>query len=130
MVFQPVYRCLKKIGNTDHISAWKSKGLSDESIRPPATSCSVIKLYWCRPSIKFDRQCLRQDKVKFNLKNLMNIYIFYEINLWPFKQSVDVTSRNFLFGAVKLTKNSTDFKRYKYFEYRIGLTLNFFVNWW
>ena len=36
--------------------------------------------------------------------------------------------RNFLFGAVKLTKNSTDFKRYKYFEYRIGLTLNFFVN--
>ena len=38
MVFQPVYRCLKKIGNTDHISAWKSKGLSDESIRSSATS--------------------------------------------------------------------------------------------
>ena len=37
-MFQPIYRCFKKIGNTDHISVWKSKGVSDESIKPPATS--------------------------------------------------------------------------------------------
>ena len=37
-VFQPMCRCFKKISNTDHISAWKSKGLSDESIKPPSTS--------------------------------------------------------------------------------------------
>ena len=29
-----MYRYFKKIGNTDHISEWKSKGLSDESINP------------------------------------------------------------------------------------------------
>ena len=27
-----------KIGNTDHISEWKSKGLSDEVIKPPTSS--------------------------------------------------------------------------------------------
>ena len=27
-----------KFGNADHISSWKSKGLSDESINPPTTS--------------------------------------------------------------------------------------------
>ena len=26
------------ITNTDHISSWKSKGLSNESIKPPTTS--------------------------------------------------------------------------------------------
>ena len=38
LVLQSVYRYFKKIGNTDHISAWKSKGLSDESIKPSTTS--------------------------------------------------------------------------------------------
>ena len=32
LVFQPIYRFFKKIGNTSHISAWKSKGLSDEPL--------------------------------------------------------------------------------------------------
>ena len=29
---------LKKFGNTDHISEWKSKGLPDEVIKTPATT--------------------------------------------------------------------------------------------
>ena len=33
-----MYKYFKKIGNTDYISMWKSKGLSDEVIKPPATS--------------------------------------------------------------------------------------------
>ena len=33
-----MYKYFKKIGNTDHISEWKSKGLSDEVIKPPTTS--------------------------------------------------------------------------------------------
>ena len=37
-MFQSTYRYFKKIGNTDHISAWESKGLYDESIKLPATS--------------------------------------------------------------------------------------------
>ena len=33
-----MYKCFKKIGSTDHILAWKPKGLSDEIINPPFTS--------------------------------------------------------------------------------------------
>ena len=56
--------------------------------------------------IKFDSQCLKQGKVTFSNDTVVNIYIVYEINLWPFKQSVDLTWRNSSFGAVKLTKNA------------------------
>ena len=37
-VFQPMYRYFKLISNAKYISSWISKGLSDESIKPPATS--------------------------------------------------------------------------------------------
>ena len=48
----------------------------------------------------------------------MNIYIVYEISLWPFKQTVDFTLGNSLFGAVQLTKNA-DFHKYKYSRHDI-----------
>ena len=32
-----MYKFFKKICNTDHIAAWKSKGLSDENIKPPSS---------------------------------------------------------------------------------------------
>ena len=37
-VFQPLNKYFKVITNTDYVSSWKSKGLSAESIKPPATS--------------------------------------------------------------------------------------------
>ena len=41
LVFQPANRYFKVIANTNYISKWKSKGLSDESIKHPATSFSI-----------------------------------------------------------------------------------------
>ena len=38
LVFQPMYRHFTIIANTDYISSWKSKGLSDESFKPSTTS--------------------------------------------------------------------------------------------
>ena len=38
LFFQPVYKYLKNIANRDHISALKSKGLSDDRIKSPAAS--------------------------------------------------------------------------------------------
>ena len=35
LVFQPINRYFKVIANTKYISSWKSKGLSDEIIKPP-----------------------------------------------------------------------------------------------
>ena len=36
LVFQPINRYFK-IGNSDYVLSWKSKGLSAESITPPST---------------------------------------------------------------------------------------------
>ena len=38
LVFQPINRYFKVIDNTKNISSWKSKGSSDETIKPLATS--------------------------------------------------------------------------------------------
>ena len=38
LIFQPMYRYFRKIGNTERISSWKSKGLLDEIIKPSTTS--------------------------------------------------------------------------------------------
>ena len=38
LIFQPVYRYFKTVTNANHISSWKSKGLSAESIKPLVTS--------------------------------------------------------------------------------------------
>ena len=35
LVFQPIIRYFKLIASTFYIWSWRSKGLSDESIRPP-----------------------------------------------------------------------------------------------
>ena len=43
LVFQPVKKYFKKIGNTESISSWESKGLSDEIIKPPNTSDNSLK---------------------------------------------------------------------------------------
>ena len=37
-MFQPISRYFKIITNTKYILSWKSKGLSDKTIKPPATS--------------------------------------------------------------------------------------------
>ena len=38
LVSQPIFKYFKIIANTKLISSWKSKGLSDETITPYATS--------------------------------------------------------------------------------------------
>ena len=67
-----MYKYFKKIGKTDHISSWESNGLSDEIIKPPATSnnslAPTLKYTGKRVYVKFNGCCLKQDKITFNLK--------------------------------------------------------------
>ena len=75
---------MKKIGNTEHSSAWKFKEMPDGSITYPATSGNSFApsgIYiGVRLRVKYDSQCLKQDKVTFTHRKVMNIYTFYEIN--------------------------------------------------
>ena len=54
--------------------------------------------------VKFDGSYLKRDKVTFTHKQVLNIYIVYEVNLWPLNVSENFALRNSLFGAVKLIK--------------------------
>ena len=109
LVFQPMYKYFKKIADTDHISGWKSKVLSDESMNPPATSDNSLAPSWSyigtKTRVKFVGSCLKQDKVIFTHEKTVNIYIFYEINLWDRRYDDYPILESSLFGEVKLVKN-------------------------
>ena len=96
---------------SDHSSivlSWKSKGLSDESITAPTTSNKCLDpslaFVGTKARVRFNRDCLKQEKITFNHRKIVNIYIAYEI-----EKSVNISSypmlENCLFGAVKLTKH-------------------------
>ena len=52
----------------------------------------------------------------FSHKQIVNIYVNNEINLWPFTVDKFFVLRNSLFQAFKLTKNA-DLDKYKYSGY-------------
>ena len=59
----------KKFGNTDHILVCNSKGLSDESIKSPATSdknlLPSLNYIGTKKRGKFNVSSLKQDKIIF-----------------------------------------------------------------
>ena len=116
----------KKTGNTERVSEWKSKGLSDEVIKPSDnTLAPTVKYTGKRMYVKFNGSCLTQDKITFNHIKIVNIYIVYHLK--SSLNNFDPTLENFFFGggggAVKLSKNS-DIDKYKYSGYGIRFDAN------
>ena len=66
------------------------------------------KLIWMNNSkirLKFKGSYLKQeDKAPYTPKNVVNLFIVYELDTWSRDLSTDVTLKDCLFGAVKLTK--------------------------
>ena len=83
LIFQLVHKYIKTDANTKYISEWKSKGLSDESIKPFLTSNNsltpLIDYYDYYIRLKFNGSILRQPKVSYTHGKIVNIYIVYEI---------------------------------------------------
>ena len=102
------------MSNTKYISEWKSKGLSDENIKPPSTSDNslspLIDYLGNKIRLKFNGGCLKQqNKLTYTHGTIVNIYIVYELGpSGPFND--DPTLKNAFFGAVKLVKNA-DFEK-------------------
>ena len=61
LVFQPMYRYFKTIALTKYILSSKPKGLSDESVKPPATSDNSLS-----PSIDY-----LGNKIRLNLMEVV-----------------------------------------------------------
>ena len=83
-VFQPIFRYFRRIDNTDYVLEWKSKELSDESIKSPSVPNNILdnSLNYLGSTIraKFNISCLKEGKITFNNGKTVNIYIVYEIN--------------------------------------------------
>ena len=82
LVFQPIKRYFKINGK--YISSWKSKGLSDETITPYATSDNsltpLIDYYDRKVGVKFNKGCLKQpNKLTYDYGRKVNIYIVYKL---------------------------------------------------
>ena len=123
LVFQIVSRYFKTVSaNDSNILSWKSKGLPDESIKPPSASNKMLNdtvdYVGTKARVRFNGDCLKQDKISFDHGKIVNICIAYEI-----ERSVDISSyqtlENYLFGAVELIKH-IDVALYKHSGYGIG----------
>ena len=102
--------------------------MSDESIKPLSTFNKMVNpsvnYFGTKAKVKFNGDCLKQDKILFDHGKLVNIYTVYEID-----QFVNINSyptlENCLLGAVKLTKH-IDIDLFKYSGYGIRFEKNFF----
>ena len=96
--------------------------MNDESIKAPITSNKFLDpsldFVGTKMRVKFSGDCLKEKKITFNHRKVVNAYIVYEI-----ERSVNISSyptlENCLFGEVKLTKH-IDVDQYKYSGYGIG----------
>ena len=73
LVFQRIFKYLKFIANTDYVSGWKSKGLSNESIRAISTSDDSLMPnldYYddFKVRVNFTESFLKQPKLSSRIK--------------------------------------------------------------
>ena len=113
-------RSFKTDNNSAYISEWRSKGLSNEAIKPPKVGNNnltpQINYYGHHLRAIFSGSCLQQSKIDSNKK--ISFYIVYELRASSSSIN-DPTLQNCLFGTVTLTKN-VDIGNYKYSGYGIG----------
>ena len=79
-MFQPILWYFQKIATSNNISAQKSKGFSDEIIKPPSASnhSPTLLLNHSNTKIKlvFDGSCFKnKKKMTFTHKKVVNVYI-------------------------------------------------------
>ena len=89
----------------------------DESFKPPSTpdispNPGINLIDGGETQVIFDRSFLKQDRITFTLKTVLNFYIVYEINLWPLNLDSQIVLLNCLFGAIKLNKNAFNHSGY------------------
>ena len=123
LVFIPMGKYFKLnsiAGVIDRVLSWQSKGISNESIKPPTTSNNSLnpRLSYNNTKIRVQYTgSLKQPKFTFTHKKVVNIYIVYELDASSSHDN-DPTIKHCLFGAVTLTKNA-DIEKYKYSGYGI-----------
>ena len=106
-----------------YILSWKSRVLHDKKIKAIITTSYLLNLRiniydMGKIRIKFNGSFLNRFPPTMPHKNIVNIYIVYEITS-NYSDNNYPTLENCLCGSVKLTKNA-DIDKYGYFGYGIG----------
>ena len=72
----------KSIGNTEKISEWKSKGLPDELVKPPANNklAREVSYVGTKTRVEFNGSYFKQDTLIFSHGTIVNIYTVYELS--------------------------------------------------
>ena len=106
LVFLPIKKYFKLnlvVNTADYVLSWKSKGLSNESIKTPTTTDNSLtpelNYYGTKTKIKFTGSCLKQSSHILTHKKIVNINIVYELAASSSHDS-NPTIKNCLFGAV------------------------------
>ena len=102
----------------DKILAWKFKRFPEESIKPPDTPnnnvvTKLVFIHHAKITVTIEGSCWKQDKILFNHRNVVYLFIFHELDKWSYNQGADFTLEDSLFKTVKPTKN-TDSDKYGY----------------
>ena len=85
LVFQPMRKYFKLNSVaivTDYVLSWQSKGLSYESVKPPAATNNSLTPelnYYGTKKKKFTGSCLKQSSHILTHKKVVDIYIVYEL---------------------------------------------------
>ena len=107
------------------ITHWKSTGFDNYSLKTDLRGVANILGDYpkvsggTRMSVKFPGNYVKENKSVYPVKSVMNIYIVYDLYTITNTRNTDFTAQNYLFGAVKLTKD-VNTSNYKYIGYGIG----------
>ena len=98
--------------------------MSNERIRTPVTANRSLspKLRWMNNSIirlNFKGSCLKQEKLTFTPRNVVNLFTVYELDRWSQDINADFTLKDCSFEDFKCSKN-VDPDKYSYSRYDIG----------
>ena len=109
LIFQPVRKYFETGNNSAYISEWKSKGLSNEDIKPPKVGNNnltpQINYYGHNLRAIFSESCLQQSKIDYSNKKI-SFYIVYELQTSSSSNINNPTLQNCLFGSNSLIKNA------------------------
>ena len=67
-----------------------------------------------RMSVTFSGNYVKENKVIYPAKSAVNIYILYKSDTGSSSKNTDFTIQNALFGAIKITEDSSDSDHNKY----------------
>ena len=122
---------------------WQYNELSDERIKPATSGIGFNPrtdyFYNAKIRVKFHESCLKQEKITFDQKTVLDFDFDFQINLWLYNVARDFALENFLFGAAELIENADPYKYY-YSGYGTGwmhvelfhylMVVGLVITWW